>query len=306
LVRENLALTISLWAAANKGVITAGFLPNQCEVESAAGELVRVSVPFEVRDNQELVRCVSNQIRGAFAFSAVQANRALESVYGGSPIQDDASDLRSARCILYLLNKTFFDDLMDPVWVCPTEYRQTFEVQSISFRLDASDLAGKKVHWVDFGGLSKYLDLLEYCSIQAAANMGIAPEPAARAGLAPADSGGPARLPENDEASNDEAPNDEAPNDEASDKASDALQLDSIASFVAASCLVNSQEMIIAKDLYEAYVRWCQREGYEIMAQRSFGMRLTALGFERRRRGKGRHWWMGVALTERQVVASVN
>ena len=71
LVRENLALTIALWAAAQKGVITAGFLPNQSEVENDDGDLVRVSVPFEVRDNQELVRCVNNQIRGAFALSAL-------------------------------------------------------------------------------------------------------------------------------------------------------------------------------------------------------------------------------------------
>jgi hypothetical protein len=35
-------------------------------------------------------------------------------------------------------------------------------------------------------------------------------------------------------------------------------------------------------------------------------MRLTALGFERRRRGKGKHWWMGIALTESQVKASVS
>ena len=42
------------------------------------------------------------------------------------------------------------------------------------------------------------------------------------------------------------------------------------------------------------------------MAQRSFGMRLTALGFERRRRGKGKHWWMGIDLTESQVMAQIN
>jgi len=295
LVRENLALTISLGAAANKGLITAGFLPNHCELESAGGELVRVSVPFEVRDNQELVRCVNNQIRGAFAFSAVQTNRALESVYGNSPIQDEPSDLWSARCILYLLSKTFNSNLMDPVWICPTEYRQKFEVQSISFSLDAADLAGKKVCWVDFGGLSKYLDLLEFCSSQVAEGTGRSPhsasidDPGEDLGveLAPEESEGRARSPEYDEIS-------------------DAVQLDSISSFVEARCLVEDQGMIIAKDLYDAYLGWCESEGYEIMAQRSFGMRLTAMGFERRRRGKGKHWWMGIDLIERQVLAPVS
>ncbi|HEU0020800.1 MAG TPA: primase-like DNA-binding domain-containing protein [Dehalococcoidia bacterium] len=284
LVRENLALTISLRAAANRGVITAGFLPNQRELESDGGQAARVSVPFEVRDNQELLRCVNNQIRGAFAFSAVQTNRALESVYGNSPIQDDPSDLRSARCILYLLSKTFNDDLMDPVWNCPTEYRQKFEVPSISFTLDASNLAGKKVYWVDFGGLSRYLDLLEFCSSQAAESAVIAPPSGPGEELAPVGPALPVRSPEND-------------------GVSDAGQLDSVSSFVEMRCLVNTPEMIIAKDLYDAYVRWCESEGYEMMAQRSFGMRLTALGFARRRRGKGKHWWVGIDLTEHQVMA---
>jgi hypothetical protein len=294
LVRENLALTIALWAAAEKGVITAGFLSNQGKIESGSGELSPASVPFEVRDNQELVRCATNQIRGAFAFSVMQANRALESVYGNSPIQDDPSELRSARCILFLLSKSFHDNLMDPVWICPAEYRQTFQIPSISFSLDASDLAGKKVHWVDFDGLARYLDLLEFCSIRAADSVGISqpavPErdPAKRPEQQPApeESDGRARLPENY-------------------GVADAVQLDSISSFVEARCLVNDQEMIIARDLYDAYLGWCSREGCQIEAQRSFGMRLTALGFERRRRGKGKHWWMGIALTECQVEASV-
>ena len=296
LVRENLALAIALWAAAQKGVITAGFLPNQSEVENGDGDLVRLSVPFEVRDNQELVRCVNNQIRGAFALSAVQTNRALESVHGNLPIQDEPSDLQSARCILYLLSKTFNYDLMDPVWVCPTEYRQTFEVESISFTLDASALAGKKIYWADFGGLSKYLDLLEFCSNQAADEAGIPSETApkkelvkaepVKGELATEESAGRARSPE-------------------TEVIPDLAQLDSISAFVEARCLVHTQEKIIAKDLFDAYVSWCEREGYELMAQRSFGMRLTALGFERRRRGKGKHWWMGIDLTDSQVMAQI-
>jgi hypothetical protein len=243
-------------------------------------------VPFEVRDNRELVRCVNNQIRGAFALSAVQTNRALESLHGNSPIQDEPSDLQSARCILFLLSKTFSDDFMDPVWVCPVEYRQTFEVDSISFRLDASALAGKKIYWADFGGLSKYLDLLEFCSNKAADRAGIPlswKEPV-KGELPTGGSADLARLPENE-------------------RISDLVQLDSISAFVKARCLVHSQEKIIAKDLFDAYVIWCDREGYDLMAQRSFGMRLTALGFERRRRGKGKHWWIGIDLTESQVMA---
>ena len=239
LVRQNLALSMALWAAAQKGVITAGFLPNQSEVENDEGDLVRVSVPFEVRDNQELSRCVSNQIRGAFALSAVQTNRTLELLHGNSPIQDEPSDLQSARCILFLLSKTFNDDLMDPVWVCPTEYRQNFEVESISFTLDASALAGKRIYWSDFGGLSKYLDLLEFCSNQAGNGAGIpltiAPEKEpvrakpVKEELPTEKSASRARLPENE-------------------SICDPAQLDSISAFVKARCLVQAQEKGVITD----------------------------------------------------------
>ena len=32
------------------------------------------------------------------------------------------------------------------------------------------------------------------------------------------------------------------------------------------------------------------------VSQRSFGMQLTAMGFQRRRRGRGKHWWDGIKL----------
>ncbi|MCH8351854.1 MAG: hypothetical protein IIB29_16510, partial [Chloroflexi bacterium] len=41
---------------------------------------------------------------------------------------------------------------------------------------------------------------------------------------------------------------------------------------------------------------WCRETGQTALVQRSFGMRLTQLGFTRRRRGRGRHWWQGIAL----------
>ena len=36
--------------------------------------------------------------------------------------------------------------------------------------------------------------------------------------------------------------------------------------------------------------------GREPLPQRTFGMQLTAQGFQRRRRGKGKHWWTGIGL----------
>jgi hypothetical protein len=275
LVRENLALAIALWGAAQKGVITAGFVPNRSEFLTADGRVVKVSTPLEVHDSQELVRCVNNQVRGSFAFSAIQTNLVLESVYGNSPIQADDSDLRAARCVLYLLSKSVSQDLMAPVWVCYPDYRRKFQVQFASFTLDASGLDGKKVCWDDFGGLNKYLDLLEFCSVEVE---GCKPH---TKDLLPAEEG-PVPLSS--------GPGAASPVEDLSDE--------SVAKFVRAWCTRATNEMIIAKDLYDAYVDWCCQQDQDPLAQRSFGMRLTAMGFQRRRRGRGRHWWLGIGVRE--------
>jgi hypothetical protein len=277
LARENLALAMALWAAAHRGVITAGFVPSRTEFVTPTGQVVNVSAPLEVRDNQELVRCVNNQVRGAFAFSAILTHRALESVCNNPPLQESDPDLQAARCTFYLLDKTVNHDLIAPIWVCPSDYRRCFEVCSISFTFDASRLDGKEVFWDDFGGLNKYLDLLEYCSIQVAKH--------------------PLKLPQY------ASPQEETPIPlPPGNGTSEAIpSSDQVVDFVGARCVISPEELIIAKDLYNAYVDWCQEMGQEPLVQRSFGMKLTTLGFQRRRRGRGRHWWLGVGLLHHQV-----
>ena len=163
LVQENLALSISLWAAAERGVITAGLIPGRSEILRRSGQIVKVSTPLQRGDNTNLVRYLNNQIRGSFALSAVNTHLVLSNAYGDSPLEEADPDLRAARCSFYLLNHTLSHDMMTQVWRCPVEYRQRFEVSSIGFVLDANQLDGKEVFWDDFGGLPKYLDLLEYC-----------------------------------------------------------------------------------------------------------------------------------------------
>ena len=277
LVRENLALAIALWGAANRGVISAGFVPNQSEFVTADQRVVKVSAPLDVRDTQDLVRCTNNQVRGAFAFSAIQANRALEEEYGNSPINAPESDLQAARCALYLISKTAQQDLMNPVWVCPPDYRQVFEISAAGFSLDASDLDGKKVYWSDFGGLNRYIDLLEYCDAEVTA---LAPPIAADVSEQPAaEIVNPTRIK----------------------PVVDVTLSDLLGGFVEARCSVSPGEKIIAKDLYDAYRICCQERGSEPLTQRSFGMRLTAAGFQRQRRGRGKHWWLGIGLTKLEV-----
>ncbi len=61
-------------------------------------------------------------------------------------------------------------------------------------------------------------------------------------------------------------------------------------------CVVGPGTRIIARRLYDEFLDWCLEAEREPLSQRAFGMRLTRMGFRRRRRGRGRHWWEGLGL----------
>ena len=271
MVRENLALSIAFWAAAQRGVITASNVPSKSAFKALTNEFVEVDSPLELTDNRELVRCVSNQIRSAFAFSAIQTYRSLETTYRGSPLQESDPDLKGARCVFYVLNKTVAQNLVAPVWNCPPEYRFKLEVPDVPFCLDASSLEGKEVFWDDFGGLQRYLGLLEYCCLRVAE-----------------DTSGIIREPKVVDA--------EPQVKHSVSRNGKVSSVADVAVFITDRCQIGESEKVIAKGLYQTYTEWCYQRGEVPLAQRSFGMQLTAQGFQRQRRGKGRHWWMGVGL----------
>ena len=297
LVRENLVLAVAFATAADRGIIGARFLPRDPGDETG-GRSFDPSALLQVHDPGDLLRCVNNQVRCAFAFSALQANRALESLYGNSPIQDPDSDLQAARCILYLISRTVDADLMAPVWVCPPEYRRTFTVGPADFHLDAAALEGKEVCWDDFGGMDQYLALLEFCG-----NSVLTLSPDTRPGESPQDAG-PGLVPAQPLTDIPQQPPIPAPKPSGGPPTPARpgpvegrhAPADSVAAFVHSHCQAGDSEMTIAKDLYAAYQRFCREQDWPPLGQRSFGMRLTALGFERRRRGKGKHWWLGLSL----------
>lgn len=73
----------------------------------------------------------------------------------------------------------------------------------------------------------------------------------------------------------------------------------SVLYFVINCCNANSEEKDRAKNLFAAYKVWCQQNGFEHLSQRAFGINLTTMGFERKRRDKGSHWWMGIGLEKK-------
>lgn len=271
MVRENLALAIAYWTGVRKGLITSAHLPTgRAVVTSEAGRVVEVFNPLELKGDEDLARCATNQVRSAHAFSVMHTHRALESVYSGTPLEETDPDRKAARCAIYLLNVAMTRDMLAPVWACPPSYRQRFGVQPISFVLDAAHLDGKTVNWHDFGGLEKYLDLLDYIAGQVEQ----LPERTAR-------------------------PNAGDARKEASTQPSfkETISVaDPVSQFVAARCVVEPDAQTIAGGLYADFLEWCRDSSLPTLGQRSFGMRLTKLGFTRRRRGRGRHWWQGIGI----------
>ena len=115
----------------------------------------------------ELTRGAANQMRGAFALSALQAQRSLEDVFSGEPIQEEWPELRAARSAMFLIGRAVQRSILEPVWECPPAYRRVFHIRRLGFTLNASSLAGRVLSWDDFGGLERYLNLLEYCASSA-------------------------------------------------------------------------------------------------------------------------------------------
>lgn len=292
LVKENLALAITLWQAAQKGRIGAEQVlgPEQMGTGHDGWPADPVQgLNSDLDFEAELTRCTGNQVRAAFTLSVLQTQRSLESVFPGEPIDEPAPDLQAARAIMHLMDLAVDQSMLVPQWDCPRAYRRFFEVRPVRLVLDSTMLHGQPLNWDQFGGLEKYLDLLEFC--------------AGWAERAPADpppettSNGqhsPASQPWGDEFNED--PDAGLMGPIASVPKAHETEGNPVEAFVAMRCETGGEYKETAKELYAGFVAWCQEAGHPVMAQRSFGMRLTGLGLRRRRRGRGRHWWEGIRL----------
>ena len=271
MVWENLALAMALWAGTKKGLITTAQVPTgRAAVPTDDGMLVEVLNPLELKSNRDLTRAINNQVRGAVTFSAMQTHGTMAQVFTSPPLREVDPDLRAARSALFLLYNSLSQGMLAPQWSCPPSYRQRFEVRPISFVLDASHLDGKEVFWEEFGGLGKYLDLLEYC-------IGWLEQAPSDAEPCVATAAPVVSTKEN--------------------QLSMALTGDEpVAAFIQDKCVMDPDAHAMAKELYDRYLEWCLDKEHEPLVQRNFGIQLTRLGFERKRRGRGRHWWRGVRL----------
>ena len=269
MVKENLDLAMALLQAVQEEKVTA----RQLFRDGPEDTFVAFAVDNNGPDQIEFTRRAANQARAAFALSVIQTQRSLDRVFVNKPLEEDNPDLQAARCVMFLLNNTVFPNLFQPVWNCPPEYRRRFEVRPINLLMDAAELHGKGLSWDHVGGLPQYLELLVFFAnwvqdldevgspVQAVQQIAMESE---IINASPA----PARMIE-----------------------------DSVQRFVDVQCEVGETNLVLAKDLYSAFQEWCRDTGQNDVSQRSFGMQLTALGLQRRRRGRGKHWWDGIKLT---------
>ena len=329
LARENLCLAMAVYAASHRGLITATHVPGSADLNVGGGETYQSNAPLYVTDHRSLLRTTGNQVRGAFALLAMQTQREAETVFGSvshvpppSAAQPDV-DLWNARAATYLIAQSVALDLMAPTWRIPPEFRQSYAIADMDFALDASRLHGEEIRWGHFGSLARYLDLslfVSYCldgvdisvALQASSGnyglLGLLAErfsqempSASPISDARGYGSGSGRLRPTRSLAEDidtDAPAGwiapDGPPEPRISVASQASEMGPIDDFVANACSTGARAMTLAGDLYTSYANWCLDNGYLAHSQRKFGLELRARGYERKRRGKGKHWWIGV------------
>ena len=284
MVKENLDLSMALLQAVQEEKVTA----KQLFRDGPEDMFVAFAVDNDGPDQTELMRRAANQARAAFALAVIQTQRSLDGVFANQPLEEENPDLQAARCVMFLLNNTVFANLFTPAWNCPPEYRRRFEVRPINLLIDAGELHGKSLSWDHVGGLPQFIDLLVYFANWAEdlteieqPTSGQNDTPAARWESVPEDKVQPEIVIASPEP---------------------ARTIDGqVARFVDVQCDVGDSNLILAKELYEGFQAWCRDTGQDDVSQRSFGMQLTAMGFQRRRRGRGKHWWDGIRLAATAV-----
>lgn len=321
LARENLCLAMALFVASHRGLISVSFFPSGAELHLPDGERINAGVPLDLHDRRSLLRCAGNQIRSAFVLSAIQTQRELKGAYGDDPLSETNADLRTVRAVFSLISRSLERNLLAPVWDIPADYRQTFSGSDLGIALNPGQWHGQEIRWEHFGGLSRYLDLTLFASY---CLDGALPQLAARAATGdygamgemadlqssvgmtqnpsiaePGYGSGEGRPHRHNPAVDGPEPAagwvaPDGPPQPRISVASQASEHGPVDDFVANACATGGEAKTLAGDLYTSYARWCLENGYLAHSQRKFGLELRARGYQRKRRGKGRHWWLGV------------
>ena len=124
LIKENLAFAVALWQGAASGrVPPRSLIPPSSEVplfQQQSGNSFRTESELAA----ELTRGAANQMRAAFALSALQSRRSLALAFPGEPVEEDWPELRAALSSMYLIGLAVHRSILQPVWECTPAYRR--------------------------------------------------------------------------------------------------------------------------------------------------------------------------------------
>ena len=218
------------------------------------------------RNRESLLPAVRNNLQTTFAFTAVELDTILKSVFSTNPINETDNTIKYVRCVVHLLAVAFINDPMYPIWQCDTEFQTVFYTHDPYREFDCRELNGTAVSWDHFGGIEEFVDILNL-----------------------------SKSIINDKAASDPFVSYEVNNHKSRNKRH-TKKYQNIRDFVNLECVVNNDKMSLAGDLYEAYTNWSNDLNVECLSQRGFGLGLREFGFVRKRRGQGKHWWLGISL----------
>ena len=75
-------------------------------------------------------------------------------------------------------------------------------------------------------------------------------------------------------------------------------EMDSVISFIETHCFVAPQVAAASSDLYDKYIKWCEKNEEEPISQKKFGMSLESKGFVKMRGSGGIRMWKGIGLLD--------
>ena len=67
-------------------------------------------------------------------------------------------------------------------------------------------------------------------------------------------------------------------------------EMDILADFIADSCCIGQLEEVRNKELRDAYVDWCKKNGEKEISSKAFSTRLQEKGFIKERDRRSRYW----------------
>ena len=79
-------------------------------------------------------------------------------------------------------------------------------------------------------------------------------------------------------------------------------EMDVLEDFIKERCILGQEFSVLSKEIYDAYLQWCEENKEASLKRRAFGMRLREKGLANARAGaKGDRVWAGIRLSEQSM-----